>query len=65
MPYQFEDVMGCSKEDYPNSDIRLQCLRNVTSYERILIAQDEAIGVNTARYPYLFFPDWYLINRVD
>merc|ERR1712150_233535 len=58
MPTQFEDVMGCTKKSYPDPTVRLQCLRNVTFYDRITIAQDEAIGVSTARYPYLFWPDF-------
>ena len=29
MPYQFEDVMGCSRKKYPDGPARLECLRNV------------------------------------
>lgn len=58
MPNQFEDIMGCTKQSYPAPDTRLQCLRNVTLYDRITVAQDEAIGASTARYPYLFWPDF-------
>ena len=58
MPTQFEDVMGCPRKKYPDGGDRLQCLRSEESIDRVLIAQDEAIGVSTLRYPYLFWPDF-------
>jgi len=58
MPQQFEDVMGCSLTNYPDGAQRLACLRNESSAERLLLAQDEALAVSTLRYPYLFESDF-------